>query len=676
MRLSTMHKLQFIAILALIASAALFAAPPGGKATINVDVSKRADYTIPRTIFGTFHEPIGNSNYGGLWAQLLKNPSFEEILWSARNVERMVKEEPALRGASQMGLPFPWQPLNGQQGWRYEPSWTQAANSSRSLLVMAMPDSQTGVRQEVYLPVQRIRRYTGYVYVKPVTGDTEVEVSLRGRNKIDEVFARSTLAVSGSDWKKYEFELEVPEGKLSRNEPADFVIALSNSARALIDQAFLYPADHIDGLDPEMVELSREMKTPLLRYGGNFTSGYHWRDGVGPMDERISMINQSWGIPEYNHFGTDEFLRFCELIKAEPQICLNLGSGTPQEAAEWVEYVNRHWGDRRGGLLWELGNELWGDWQIGYPTLEELPGRTAAFSKAVRNVDPRVTLIATGQDPDVYEKWNAAQLTIAPDAYSYLATHFVVGDGMVNKEPSDDFRVEAQLALPVGLERRLRLMKEQIDAHPKARNRVKLAFTEWLFHGDSRRSPTFHNQGGALCTAGFLNTLIRVADFVPISDMTGLIEFGGVWKKKGTVYGVPAYWAFRMYSNSDIKTPVETRTEVESYDVREGNRRIPEIPDTPYLDVTATLNERGNKLTLFCVNRKTKGDIEASVNVPGFEIDSASLQELKADTIFAENNEDQPEAVIPVSRTIQATGTSFTHSFPAASVTVLELRRN
>jgi alpha-L-arabinofuranosidase len=115
---------------------------------------------------------------------------------------------------------------------------------------------------------------------------------------------------------------------------------------------------------------------------------------------------------------------------------------------------------------------------------------------------------------------------------------------------------------------------------------------------------------------------------------------------------------------------------VESYDVHEGNRRIPEIPDTPYLDVTAALNERGNKLTLFCVNRNTKGGIEASVNVPGFEVGRASLQELKAETIFAENNEDQPEAVIPVSRTIHATGTSFTHSFPAASITVIELQRN
>ncbi len=92
------------------------------------------------------------------------------------------------------------------------------------------------------------------------------------------------------------------------------------------------------------------------------------------------MLNIAWGIPEYNQFGTDEFLEFCRLVGAEPQIALNLGSGTPQEAADWVRYVDEHWSKHKG-LLWELGNELWGNWNWGYPTLEELARRTLEFSK-------------------------------------------------------------------------------------------------------------------------------------------------------------------------------------------------------------------------------------------------------------------------------------------------------
>jgi hypothetical protein len=103
-----------------------------GEAVIAVDAAQKASYTIPRTIFGTFHEPILSSNYGGLWAQILVNPSFEENLWSAGNLEEMVEENPALRGSSRMGLPLPWESLHPEQGWRFEPRWKDAANSLRS----------------------------------------------------------------------------------------------------------------------------------------------------------------------------------------------------------------------------------------------------------------------------------------------------------------------------------------------------------------------------------------------------------------------------------------------------------------------------------------------------------------------------------------------------------------
>jgi alpha-N-arabinofuranosidase len=151
------------------------------------------------------------------------------------------------------------------------------------------------------------------------------------------------------------------------------------------------------------------------------------------------MLNIAWGIPEYNHFGTDELLRFCELVGAEPQIALNLGTGTPAEAADWVLYVNQHWRNKSGGLLWELGNELWGDFQVGYPTLEKVAEETKAFSEAVRQVDPKARLIATGADPDHFEKWNAAQLANAPKAFNYLSTHFVVTtNSLVTANPTGD----------------------------------------------------------------------------------------------------------------------------------------------------------------------------------------------------------------------------------------------
>jgi alpha-N-arabinofuranosidase len=656
--------------------ACTLAASLSAQTAIDVDAAKPAAYKIPRTIYGTFLEPIGNSTYNGLWSEILENPSFEEGLWSAAGVRRMTEAEPALIRSSQMGIPLPWEPLDYTQGSRYEPRWNDAANSSRSLLLMALPGKQTGVRQRVYLPLHRTLQYTGSLYAKHVSGPAEAEVSLRGRNHPEKVFARQQIRLTGRDWKRYEFKLDMPVGQLAPLEPADFVIALSDEGRALIDQAALMPADHVDGMDREMLDLSSGLKTPMVRFGGNFTSAYHWRDGIGPRDKRISMLNIAWGIPEYNTFGTDEFLRFCQLIGAQPQIAMNLGTGSPAEAAEWVQYVNSHWSDKSGGLLWELGNELWGDFQVGYPTLSRVAARTKEFAAAIHGVDRRARLIATGADPDHFRDWNGAQMANAAD-FDFLSTHFVVRDDAVQrKDASPEFLAQASLALPVELERRLRDMKVQLDADPRANGRLKIAFTEWLFHGQPDRVPQFNNLGGALCTAGFLNTLIRTADFTPVSDMTGLIEFGGIWKKRGKVYAVPAYWAFRMYSNADAVTPVETRTAVETYDIHEGNNRLPEIVKVPYLDVVSALNQGGDKLTLFCVNRHLNRDLASQIRVAGFTPEpSARVQTLSGSSVYQANDEMRPTAVHPVESVMDVPGLQFTYTFPHASVTLIELKR-
>ncbi len=665
------HRLVVLcSTLVLLSSAA--AAADGG--VIRIDAGKKASYRIPRTIYGTFLEPIGNSIYGGIWAQLLANPSFEEKVWTIRVLERMAKQNPALLEASDQGIPAPWEALYPKQGFRYEPRWGDAANSSRSLLLMALPGGvETGVRQGIYLPVHRTSTVRGSIYLKHVAGPARVTVSLRRRDHPEGVLASQTLAPGGAGWKKYPFTLAVEPGKVKPLEMVDFVVAVTNETRVLVDQAMLFPNDSVDGLDPDMVALARDLKTPIVRYGGNFTSTYHWRDGVGPMDQRVTMTNLSWGGPEYNQFGTEEFLNFCNRVGAEPQICLNLGSGTPEEAAGWVRFVNRRWNGGQGGLWWELGNELYGKWQQGYPTLERIAVVTKRFSDAVRKVDPKARLIATGQDPDHFEEWNAQELSNSVDTFDLLSTHFVVGAARVRKaSPDDDFLALSAFAMPVGLERRLRMIKQQIDSTAH-QGKVGVAFTEWLFHGSTNRTSTFHNMGGAICTAGMLSTFIRTADFLPIADMTGLIEFGGIWKKREQAYGVPAYWAFRMYSTADATIPVAVDNQTEQYDIAEGNTRVSEIPGVPYLDVVAALNDRGDRLTIFAINRDRHNDRTASIKLAGFlPSGTAKVQTLTAGGISAENNEEHPEALKPVESTVPF-GASYT--FPKLSVTVLELSR-
>jgi alpha-N-arabinofuranosidase len=674
---------RFALALSLYVSASIYSAeaqitinqPIPAKAAIHVDASKPEGAEIPRTIFGSFLEPIGNSTYNGLWAEILQNPSMEAGMWSAGNVTRMLHEEPALGRASELGLPLPWEPLDYEQGNRYELRYGNAANSWRSLVILGVPGQPTGIRQKVYLPVHRTLDYKGSLYARHISGPAGLIISIRPRNG-SEVLASEHVDAASTEWTKYSFDLHVPEGKLHRLDPADFVVEVEGDERVEVDEFSLMPGDALDGLDPDEVAMAKAMETPLVRFGGNFTSGYHWRDGIGPRDKRVSMLNVAWGIPEYNTFGTDEFLHFCELIGADPQFALNLGSGTPEEAADWVKYINEHW-RTHSGLTWELGNELWGNWNTGWPTLDQLAARTLAYSKAIHAVDPQAKLIATGADPDGYQKWNATQLTNPGGTFDYLSTHFVVTNTETQMRRADtDLIAQAAFALPIGLETRLKAMQQQINQNPAFANKAHLAFTEWLFIGNRAGTPSFANMGGAIDTGGFFNMLMRNSSIVPISDMTGIMEFAGIWKKRSQVYAAPGYYVFKMYSSAHVSRLVNVDASSGNYSVQHGVGRIPDIPNVPYLDVVAALNDSGDTLTLFCVNRSLNTDIPANISIVGFAANgSAEIQTLHSASIGDENSEDHPEAVVPVETQERVTKGGLQHVFPHESVTRIVLRK-
>ena len=629
--------------------------------------------TIPGSVFGSFLEPIGHSTYGGLWADVVENPSFEEGLWSSAHISDMLRDRPELRRASELGLPTPWEPLHSADGSRYLPVRGDSANSEQSVLIMSLPGKEVGIRERVYLPTPRELHYTGSIFLKHVRGGDAVKITLRRHAHPEEVLATAIINAKAAAWTRYPFDFTLKEGQLAPLEPADLTISLEDDARALVDQIALQPADNVDGMDPDVIAMLRDLHSPLVRFGGNFTSAYDWRDGIGPREKRVSKLNFSWGIPEYNTFGTDEFLRFCELIHAEPQIALNLGTGTPADAAAWVRYVDEHWANHKGGLLWELGNELWGDFQIGYPSEKRVAAVTRATSEAVRKVDPHARLIATGADEDHFTSWNAAQLSNPPGTFDYLSTHFVVGSEVQQRQPAPDFSTMASLALPIGLDRQLHAIHDQIQASPH-KDHVTTAFTEWLMISRNG-APNFSNLGGALFTGGFLNMILRNADIVPISDMTGIVEFGGVWKKRGQVYPAPAYWVLREYATAQPHTLLAVTSDGPTYTVTHGVQRLPEIANVPYLDVTAAVSADGKRLLLFCVNRSLNTGANAIFDLAGLNVSPGPVHitTLESDSITAENTEEDPGYVHPMTRTETTTAGDFKHTFPSASVTVLEL---
>jgi alpha-N-arabinofuranosidase len=643
--------------------------------TVHVDAARDDGANISPTIFGSFLEPIGNSTYNGLWAQILQNPSLESGLWDAPHVTEMLHQHPELARASQLGLPLPWEPLDFDQGNRYQIVYGHAANSWRSLVVIGVPGHPTGIRQQVYLPIQRELSYVGSLYARHISGPTSLTVSIRKRNGAN-VLASAHIVVAQPAWTKFTFTLTIPRDALHRLDPADFVIQVEGDEQVGLDELSLMPADNLDGLDPDAVAMAKAMDTTIVRFGGNFTSTYNWRDGIGPRDKRVSMMNLSWGIPEYNTFGTDEFLHFCSLIHAEPQFALNLGDGTPQDAADWVSYIDRHW-HKHSGLLWELGNELWGTWNLGYPTLDQLAARTLAFSTAIHAVDPTARLIATGADPDDFTHWNSIQLGNPAGTFNYLSTHFVVTTSSVQlPHPSTDFIDSAAFALPIELGRKLQDEQQQINQHPAFANKTHVAFTEWLFIGHRPGTPSFTNMGGAIDTAGFFNMLMRHTASVPVSDMTGIMDFAGIWKDRSQVFGAPGYYSFRMYASTHPAQPVAVTTNSGSYSVQQGVTRLPDIANVPYLDIVAALDDSGSTLTLFCVNRSLNTDIPANIDVAHFAAtDHADIKTLRSNSISDVNDSDNPLRVAPIRTAAAVHSGALHHVFPHESVTVITLHK-
>jgi len=154
-----------------------------------------------------------------------------------------------------------------------------------------------------------------------------------------------------------------------------------------------------------------ELEVPLLRWpGGNFVSNYHWQDGIGPYASRPKRVELAWHGVESNLFGTDEFIQYCRKAGCEPYICLNMGTGSYEEALAWLEYCNgtEHttWANLRrkhtgvdepyNVKYWGLGNEMFGPWQIGYLNPTEYAVKAKKWAHGLKLLDPTIQLVSCG----------------------------------------------------------------------------------------------------------------------------------------------------------------------------------------------------------------------------------------------------------------------------------------
>jgi len=393
------------------------------------------------------------------------------------------------------------------------------------------------------------------------------------------------------------------------------------------------------------------------------------------------MENIAWGIPEYNNFGTDEFLKYSELVHAEPQVDINEGSGYPSEAVDWIKYIRERY---RGSMIVEMGNELYGKWQVGYPTIDQVGPRTLEFSEALKPLmGNNTTLLATGNGPVAFEKWNAKQLANPPGTFDLLTMHLIVGTNHVELNPhTPDFMAAAAYAVPFQFGKQVNAMAEQKNA-VKGMKDTHFAVTEWLFNnkGDGERhfenvSPSSRNQGGAVMVALSFNEFFRHNREIKLVDMTGLMEFAGIWKRKEQTFVSPPYFVFQTYQTARNETVLPVSTDSGTYSVANGIQDYADVKDVPYIDIAATKSADGKSLTLFAVNRSLTEDQPLRFDLGSFRFaGQVEVEQIASKDRLAMNTEEDPNNVIPKLSKITADSSQpLQITIPRETVMVLRLR--
>ncbi|MBO3800071.1 MAG: alpha-N-arabinofuranosidase [Candidatus Brockarchaeota archaeon] len=404
------------------------------------------------------------------------------------------------------------------------------------------------------------------------------------------------------------------------------------------------------GFRLDVLQAVKELKPPLVRWpGGNFASGYHWRDGVGPVSQRPKRYDMAWGAEEPNHFGTGEFLEWCRLVGAEPFIVVNAGNGTPEEAAQWVEYCNsaggtyyaslrREYGHDKpyGVKLWGIGNELWGEWQIGFcKDGAECARRTVEFANEMRKVDPSIELVAVGcEDPE----WNIEMVKGAGKYFDYLSIHFYD----FNNKPYREL-----VAVPLSVEQKLRDVNSLIQAIRRKygiKREIRIAFDEWNVWYPEAKEPLLTQVTSvkdAIFTAGMLNMLQRLCNIVPISNFAQTVNVLPliIASSDGRMVLTPQYLVFKMYCNNRGSSVVRTLVDTDLYKSNETGEYV------PYVDVSSTISEDDKVLYAYALNRSENDSVELQVHLKGFQPKSCFHYFVSGGSVEDKNTFENPNKV-------------------------------
>lgn len=386
------------------------------EAAIYFDTSKANPYSINPLIYGTFIEHIESCIYNGLWSELILDRKFYQPIEMDVSQWRMGGNKEVFSQTTKL----------------VSPGYAPHIKAGSSIF-------QRGIALDE-------KEYVGYFYG---LGSSQLKITLANSN--EQISKNFTL--SSTNFEKFEFTFNS-----SFRNPKTTLTFEVLSGEAIIDSVSLMPSDNYFGMRRDTLEQLRHLQAPIIRWpGGNFVSGYDFYDGIGRRDTRPTKRNLHYigdvsdfssdserlasdimkignlgfyGAFEPNDFGIDEFIELCRFLETEPNLVLNSGLGTVQDAINEIEYTNGTSGEYAqlrpqtepyGIKYISIGNEMNGTWQLGYIPINQYVAKHNQIAEAIKVVDPNIVIIGVG---DNASNWSSTMLNGTRNNLNMISEHF------------------------------------------------------------------------------------------------------------------------------------------------------------------------------------------------------------------------------------------------------------
>jgi alpha-N-arabinofuranosidase len=433
---------------------------------------------------------------------------------------------------------------------------------------------------------------------------------------------------------------------------------LEHMGRAVYEGVYDSKSCHADenGFRRDTLGALRKLNMTAMRYpGGNFASGYHWMDGIGPMNQRPTVRELAWQSIEPNQFGTDEFIKMAAIMNWTPMFTVNLGMGTPEEARNWVEYCNSPVGSKYANLragngseaphnvkLWCLGNEMDGPWQLGHVPADQYAIRAQQAAKLMKDTDPSIETVAGGSCTitlPTYMDWDRTVLEYIGPFADYISLHRYVGNP---KGETSDY-----LAVTNSIDQQIEEMDAVcrfVQGKTRSKQRHYLCFDEWNVwyrthsaehtNGRGKFAPPLieehYNLEDALVVAGFLNSFIRHADSVKIANIAQIVNVIAPILTRGDEMLLQSiYYSFAMFTCRRDGVAIQPAVSGPGYE-------SPSYGRVSYIDTSAILGD--GVLHTFLVNRNTSEEAEVEIDHASGKIIAVQSAEILSGTDPNANN--------------------------------------